>query len=305
MKVGILISLAKDPITGKQPSYADIKEMALTAEELGFDSIWVYDHLLYRTPGEEDSGIWECWTTLSALAEATKRVEIGSMVVCTAFRNPALLAKMAITLDEISQGRFTLGLGAGWNKPDFEAFGYPYDHRFDRFEEALKIIVPLVREGYVDFEGQYYSAPNCSIIPRGPSAKGPKILIGGNGNRVMRLAAQYADCWNTIVGGVDSFIEPKRLMENLLNSIERKSLPLICIPWINVIDDTVEKPPLFVNAYVNNNSSELSRTVESYLNVKVNHVVFRCFPNNLDCLNKIASSLSLMRKVRKHGDSKY
>ena len=92
MKVGILISLATDPITKKQPSYKEIRAMARKAEQLGFDSIWVYDHLLYRNEGEPDSGIWECWTTLSALADATKRIEIGTMVACTAFRNPALLA---------------------------------------------------------------------------------------------------------------------------------------------------------------------------------------------------------------------
>jgi alkanesulfonate monooxygenase SsuD/methylene tetrahydromethanopterin reductase-like flavin-dependent oxidoreductase (luciferase family) len=286
MKVGILISLAKDAITGKQPSYADIKEMALTAEELGFDSIWVYDHLLYRTPGEEDSGIWECWTTLSALAEATKRVEIGSMVVCTAFRNPALLAKMAVTLDEISQGRFTLGLGAGWNKPDFEAFGYPYDHRFDRFEEALKIIVPLVREGHVDFEGKYYRAPNCSIIPRGPSPIGPKILIGGSGNRVMRLAAEYAECWNTIVGAAASFRPLKQKMLETLYQNERDENSLALIPWLNVIDTAISKKPNFVGNYIRIAAEEISRAIREYSMLGVEHIVFRCFPNNLSSIHQ-------------------
>src|SRR6185312_15252700 len=116
------------------------REMAQRAEAAGFDSLWLFDHLLYREPNEPTIGIWECWTFLSALAEATTTVEIGTLVACTAFRNPAVLAKMAVTLDEVSNSRLTLGIGAGWNQAEFEAFGIPFDHRVDRFEEALKII---------------------------------------------------------------------------------------------------------------------------------------------------------------------
>jgi alkanesulfonate monooxygenase SsuD/methylene tetrahydromethanopterin reductase-like flavin-dependent oxidoreductase (luciferase family) len=114
-------------------------------------------------------------------------------VACTGFRNPALLAKMTETLDEISGGRVLLGLGAGWHQPEFEAFGYPFDHRVGRFEEALQIIVPLLREGRVDFEGQYYRARDCQILPRGPRPSGVPIFIGAQGPRMMRLCARYAD----------------------------------------------------------------------------------------------------------------
>ena len=109
---------------------------------------------------------------LAALAEATRRVEIGTLVVCNSFRNPAILAKMAATLDEVSHGRLILGVGAGWNEPEYQAFGVPFDHRVDRFEEALQIIKPLLREGHVDFSGRYYQAPNCDNVPRGRDWKG-------------------------------------------------------------------------------------------------------------------------------------
>src|SRR5438128_5534631 len=132
--------------------------MALRMEAAQLDSIWVYDHLLYRWPGRPADGIWECWTMLSALAAATQRVEIGTLVACTQFRNPALTAKMAATLAEVSGGRLTLGLGAGWHKPEFDAFGFPFDHRVSRFDEAIGIITPLLREGRVDFAGTYYTA---------------------------------------------------------------------------------------------------------------------------------------------------
>ena len=111
--------------------------------------------------------------------------------------NPAILAKMAATLDAISGGRLILGLGAGWHEPEFAAFGIPFDHRVDRFEEALQIIVPLLRTGQVDFEGRYYRAANCELRPRGPRESGPQILIGAEGPRMLRLAARYADAWNT------------------------------------------------------------------------------------------------------------
>jgi alkanesulfonate monooxygenase SsuD/methylene tetrahydromethanopterin reductase-like flavin-dependent oxidoreductase (luciferase family) len=168
---------------------------AQQAEALGFDSLWVPDHLLVRWQ-QHMQGIWECWSLLSALAAVTHRVELGSLVACTAFRSPALLAKMADTLDEISGGRLILGLGAGWDGPENQAFDIKSDHRVDRFEEALQIIVPLLRTGRVDFAGKYYQARECELRPRGPRPGGPPILIGAKGPRMLRLAATYADLWN-------------------------------------------------------------------------------------------------------------
>jgi alkanesulfonate monooxygenase SsuD/methylene tetrahydromethanopterin reductase-like flavin-dependent oxidoreductase (luciferase family) len=141
-------------------------------------------------------GVWEGWTLLAALAEVTQRIELGTLVTCAQFRNPALLAKMAASLDEISHGRFTLGIGAGWHEPEFNAFGVPFDHRVSRLAEALQIIQPLLKTGRVNFSGQYYRALNCEIRPRGPSAGGVPLLIGGTGPRMMQLTAQYADVWN-------------------------------------------------------------------------------------------------------------
>ena len=168
MKLGVVIMLADSRELGRPRRYNEIRAMAQHVEASGFDSIWLYDHLLYRPEGEGTTGIWECWSMLSALAEATRRAELGTLVSCNAFRNPALLAKMAITVDEISGGRLTLGVGAGWNEPEYRAFGLPFDHRVDRFEEALQIIRPLLKEGQVDFQGKYYQANECEIAPPGP-----------------------------------------------------------------------------------------------------------------------------------------
>jgi probable F420-dependent oxidoreductase len=196
VKIGAVVRIGPDD-TGKTPRrYAQIREMTRRVEAAGLDSVWVHDHLLYRWPGRATDGIWECWTILSGLAEATERVELGTLVLCNPFRNPALVAKMACTLDEVSGGRFSLGLGAGWHRPEFDAFGVPFDHRASRFEEALRIVAPLLRTGRVDFEGTYYAARDCEILPRGPRPDGPPLLVAGGGPRLLRLGAEHADAWN-------------------------------------------------------------------------------------------------------------
>jgi alkanesulfonate monooxygenase SsuD/methylene tetrahydromethanopterin reductase-like flavin-dependent oxidoreductase (luciferase family) len=145
MKIGLMVFLANDRSDNSKRPYDSIRADAQQAEADGFDSIWLADHLLYRNPGQPTRGIWECWTMLAALAEATRRVEIGTLVTPTSFRNPAILAKMATAADEVSHGRLILGVGAGWNEPEYRAFGLPFDHRVDRFEEALQILRPLLR----------------------------------------------------------------------------------------------------------------------------------------------------------------
>jgi len=172
--------------------------MARRADQVGLDSVWVGDHLLYRFPGREQRGPWEAWTTLAAVAAVTERVELGPLVASTSYHQPAMLAKQAETIDEISGGRLIMGLGAGWHEPEYSAFGFPYDHRVSRFEEAFTIIRHLVREGHVDFHGRFYDAADCTIDPRGPRALsgGIPLLVGSRGKRMMSIAVPHADMWN-------------------------------------------------------------------------------------------------------------
>jgi probable F420-dependent oxidoreductase len=198
MKLGVIVGLGEGDLDGRTARYHDVLAMAQAAEQAGLDSFWLPDHLLARMPNEAEQGVWEVFTFLSALAVQTRSILLGPLVACTSFRNPGMLAKIAVGLDELSDGRFILGLGAGWHEPEYTAFGYPFDHRAARFEEALQIIVPLLREGQVDYAGQYYEAHDSFLRPRGPTPKGPPIWIGATGSRMMRLTARYADGFNTV-----------------------------------------------------------------------------------------------------------
>ena len=169
--------------------------MAVAAESVGFDSVWVGDHLLYQL-ADGPRGPWEAWSLLAAIAAVTDRVQIGPLVAATSFHNPAMLAKKAATVDEISGGRLIVGLGAGWNRTEYDAFGFPFDHRASRFEEAFTIIRTLLREGEIDFVGTYYTARECTLVPRSSPA-GPPIMIGSMGPRVLTATLPYVDLWNT------------------------------------------------------------------------------------------------------------
>ena len=181
---------------GATPRWDDIREMAIEAEALGFDAVWVSDHVGFGDPDAGWSGAWESWTLLSALAVATTRVRLGTYVTAVPYRNPALLAKMAETLDEVSGGRVILALGAGWNEPEFTAYGFPFERRFDRFEDGLRIITSMLRTGRADHDGRLESARGALIRPRGPRPAGLPVMVGAAAPRMLRLTAELADEWN-------------------------------------------------------------------------------------------------------------
>lgn len=182
------------PEVEREVRWPELREMATTAEAVGFDSLWVGDHLLYRMD-DGPRGPWEAWSLLSAIAAVTERVQIGPLVAATSFHQPAMLAKKAATVDEISNGRLIVGLGAGWNRTEYEAYGFPFDHRAGRFEEAFTIIRTLLRDGYIDFAGNYYTVRDCELVPRARPG-GPPLMIGSTGPRVLRATLPHVDMWN-------------------------------------------------------------------------------------------------------------
>ncbi len=193
MKVGLLVP--QNGEDGEGGSREEIRAIARHAEAGGADSLWVADHLIYRPAGEPEAGLHEALTMLTALAAWTERVQVGSIVLATSFRSPGLLAKMAATIDELSAGRLILGLGCGWYEPEYRTFGFPFDHRVGRFEEALGVILPLLRGERVTVHGRWLDVEDAVLIPR--PRRSPPILIAAKGERMLRLTARHADAWNT------------------------------------------------------------------------------------------------------------
>ncbi len=202
-ELGLNLPYVEGAMDGRTPRWVDILTMARTAEAIGFDAVWISDHVGFGDPAGEWRGAWESWTLLSALAASTSRVALGNYVLAVPFRNPALLAKMAETLDEISGGRVILGLGAGWNEPEFSSYGVPYDDRFRRFEDGLRIITQMLRDGSSTHDGRTIRTRNARVRPRGPRPTGPPVMVGANGPRMLRLTAELADHWNGGMAGLD------------------------------------------------------------------------------------------------------
>ena len=199
MKIGALLPL--NELDGPGGSrWPTIRGVAVAAEDAGLDSLWVYDHLLFRIAGEDEGGPHDPLAMLAAVAAVTSRVELGTIVLGTGFRSPGITAKMAIAIDEVSNGRLVLGLGAGWHEPEYAAFGYPFDHRVGRFEEFLAVALPLVRGERVTFHGEWHHAQDAAALPPPPRpTRMPgriPVLIAGKGERMLRLVARHADAWN-------------------------------------------------------------------------------------------------------------
>ena len=273
MKIGMVIEHAENSETGVIANYKEIRQAAQAAEANGLDSIWVFDHLLFRFKEGKTDGIWECWTLLSALAEATERVELGTLVLCNPFRNPALLAKMAHTLDEVSNGRLILGIGAGWHEPEFDAFGFPFDKRVGRLEESLQILQPLLKGKTVDFEGEYYSAKNCEIAPPPTRPEGIPLLMGAFQPRMLRLTAEYADMWNTVwLGAPDGLKERIDTMHAACDKAGRDKNTLKITAGISVAFPELGTPTPFAQEPLSGTAEELAEAFRGYEALGTEHL---------------------------------
>jgi probable F420-dependent oxidoreductase len=216
LQVGIQL-----PEVEREVRWPELLDMVRAIEDLGFDSIWLGEHLLYRWDDRPPRGPWEAWTLMGAIAAVTSRVRFGPLVACTNFHNPALLAKQAATIDEISGGRLILGLGAGWNETEFRAYGFPFDHRIDRFDEAFTIIRTLLQEGAIDFDGRFYQARDCELLPRGPQPGGPPLMIGSRGPRMLAIALPHVQSWNVWFSDTDNRPEGVPPLRELVDDAAR------------------------------------------------------------------------------------
>jgi len=195
MKIGLYLPHFSEGWDGDDPRWDNMLETVRAAEEAGFASAWVIGHHYLRFEHGRPWSLWDPWSVLAGLAAATERISLGPLVSCTAHTNPALLARTAATVDEISGGRLILGIGGGYFRAEFEALGIPPERRVDRFEEAVQVVTGLLRQGAVDFSGRFYRADlRLDLAQCRPG--GPPVLIGASQPRMLRLAARYADLWN-------------------------------------------------------------------------------------------------------------
>jgi alkanesulfonate monooxygenase SsuD/methylene tetrahydromethanopterin reductase-like flavin-dependent oxidoreductase (luciferase family) len=310
LKVGIMLPIIEGLMEGESARWSDILAIARKAEELGFDSLWFTDHLIFRLLGKEDKpvGMWEGWTLLAAIAASTSRIELGPFVSCVSFRNPALTAKMADTIEEISGGRLILGLGAGWHEPEYEAFGFPFDHRASRFEEGFTIIRSLLQDGHVDFAGTYHSARDCELRPRGPRPQGPPLMIGTKGPRMLRIAAPYVDSWNSDWTSKPSALPP---MHEIVDAacrdvgrdpatLERTAGVLIDLPGrdparsgrasVTGATEPTTKP----DPPATGTPEELAELLRGYARVGISHVQVWLDPATVAGLEEFAKTLELL-----------
>jgi alkanesulfonate monooxygenase SsuD/methylene tetrahydromethanopterin reductase-like flavin-dependent oxidoreductase (luciferase family) len=194
--LGLNLPYVERSMAGRTPRWSDIRDMALAGERIGFDALWVSDHVGFGDPAGQWTGAWESSTLLAALASITTRVHLGHYVAAAPYRNAALFAKAIETLDEVSGGRAIAALGAGWNEPEFRSYGFPWKRRFDRFEDALRIVTAMLRDGRATHEGRQERAWHARLEPRGPRPGGVPVMVGATGPRMLRLTAELADDWN-------------------------------------------------------------------------------------------------------------
>jgi probable F420-dependent oxidoreductase len=209
------------PEVERDVRWPEVRWMARAAEEVGFDSIWLGDHLLYRDDGRPERGPWDAWTTLAALAVSTERVRLGPLVACSAFHPPGILARMGATIDEASGGRFVFGIGAGWNETEFRAFGVPFDRRASRFREAFEIVRRLLAGERVTFEGRFSQVRDAVLLPK-PARRVP-LMVGSTGERVLRIALPHVEAWNTWYTGFGNTAEGLAPVNERISALAREA----------------------------------------------------------------------------------
>jgi probable F420-dependent oxidoreductase len=296
LKIGVQL-----PEVERVAPWSDLARMATTAERLGYDSIWVGDHLIFRDGEQAPRGPWEAWTVMAALAAITERVELGPLVACTSFHSPAMIAKKAATLDEVSGGRLILGLGAGWNESEYAAFGFPYDRRVSRFEEAFTIIRRLLRGEEFDFRGDYYSLRDCLIVPPGPRPDGPPLMIGSAGERMLDITMPYAQSWNAWYAWFGN--RPENLtpwMEKVDEACRRagrdpQTVERTCAVYVGLtggmgrnVGATTEEdvPPL------KGSTAELAAAMRNYAAAGISHVQLVLDPITVEAIEEFAPVLA-------------
>jgi len=277
-------------------SWPEIRGLALRAEAIGFGTIWIADELLWRMDEGAPRGCWDGVSLAGAVAAVTSKAKIGSWVLSALHRNPGIIAKTAETLDELSGGRFTFGLGAGHEWPgQARAFGLPEDHIFARFEEALEIIVPLIREGHADFEGQFHAARDLPQRPRGPRPGTMPLLIGGNGPKGQRAAVRFADIYSCYIeerASVDEVAPRLASMEAICTELGRD--PASIGRSVGVSVRPLEAAGL-APSVISGSSEEIADAIREFRDAGFTQVEIMFGPGNMAALEALAPVVEAIR----------
>jgi alkanesulfonate monooxygenase SsuD/methylene tetrahydromethanopterin reductase-like flavin-dependent oxidoreductase (luciferase family) len=296
VRVGIQL-----PEVEREVRWPEYLAMAQAAEAVGFDSIWVGDHLLYRGDDGGETGPWDAWTLLAALAARTERVQLGPLVACTAFHPPGLIARMAATLAEVSGGRFVLGLGAGWNEEEFRAFGLPYDRRVSRFEESFTIIRRLLAGERVTLDGSHVQAQDAVLIPAPPAP--PRLMIGSNGPRMLAISLPHVDVWNSwyvdfgnspegFAALNERISEAARLAGRDPSEIERSACVYVALDDADVARaNTHEAPPL------EGPPQRIASSLREFAEAGANEAILVVNPISERSIRELAPVLALVRSA--------
>lgn len=288
-KIGLQLEFTfEERASGSAVGWQQIAATAERAEAAGFDSLWVPDHLL---------GMWDAWTMLTALSVTTHRVQLGTLVSCAAFRHPAMIARIASTIDEISGGRVVLGLGAGWYEPEFRAHGFPYARRVTRLEETLQIVRSLLSGEEVTYTGTFGRLDACSLHPRGTRRDTPLILVGGTGPRILGLAARHADFWNVDWRNTPGEVRP------LLDALDRACAevgrdPASLVRTVGVMVDLptgIPRHAIYRSPPISGSPSLVVDTICEFFELGISEVQVWLSPCSAEGVDRFAPILSQLR----------
>jgi alkanesulfonate monooxygenase SsuD/methylene tetrahydromethanopterin reductase-like flavin-dependent oxidoreductase (luciferase family) len=297
LKVGVQL-----PEVERVVRWQELAEMARTAEAIGLDSLWVGDHLLYRDRGPDPVAPWEAWSQLAALAAITTRVEIGPLVASASFHNPAMLAAKANAVDEISGGRLILGMGAGWNEAEYRAFGFPFDQRVSRFEEAFTIVRQLLADGHVDFIGRFHEVRDLPLLPRPARPGGPPLMVGSIGPRMLSITLPHVQAWNAwgpwFGNSLGGYGPVRTLVDAACRGVgrdpaevERTVALVVAMPGALGRGSAVTDEPFEA---IDGDPATLARTLVGFAQLGVGHVQLVLDPITVESVASLAPTLSAL-----------
>ena len=296
---GLVLPMIEGPADGLKPTWLQIRAMVERAEQLGFDTVWTADEIVWRnSEWAGPRGWWECLSMTGAVAACTSMVQVGTWVMSALHHNPGMIASAAETLDEICGGRFVLGLGAGHGGGGATEFGYLADRTVSRYAEALEITVPLLRGESVSFTGEFHRAQGAEVLPRGPRPGRIPLMLGGHGPRTMGFAARHADTWSAFAttSSLPETFRPMTVqLEQICEGIGRdpasigRSIGVIVEPGEAKVAEA-----LGFGVAITGSTNQIAETIAGFASVGVTRVELLPYPNTIATLEQLAPVLTAL-----------